>query len=317
MVKTTSSNQPSSSFSKRLDQMSSGLEELENWLQDTLRQGLASLEQQPDFWKDISARMVDAKLGAIGRRLKSARLLIGNQENWFEQVTEELGNLFLLLRALKNIAQLSPALQRDVLTMSGVTIKKNELENIPPIQDVWMILATSEKEEDNLRSRRTWLYGWKTKRYGLVLDFAWGRTDFVNFYTAGDVFEGTVVYYPSNAPIRVLVKEKKGLKDRSIKRILGFSNLEDYLQQYATTLAANPWLLEFPCAIENIVPAVDGTTIQLMDSNKHLLPCRISDHKQLKILALSGGHPINLFGEWMGKSFIPLSASVEDRFVVL
>jgi len=50
------SNPTSSISSKRLDQMITGLEELDNWLQDTFRQGLASLEQQPfSFWKEISA----------------------------------------------------------------------------------------------------------------------------------------------------------------------------------------------------------------------------------------------------------------------
>ena len=313
-----SSTNQSSSFSKRLDQMSSGLEELENWLQDTLRQGLASLEQQPDFWKNISARMVDAKLGAVGRRLKTIRLLIGQQENWYEQVTQELGNIYLLIRALKNIDQLAPPLQRDVLTMSGVTVRKNELEKEGmSVTDVWMILATSEKEEDNLRSRRTWVYGWKTKRYGLVLDFAWGRTDFTEFYTAGEVFEGTIIYYPSNSPIRVQVKDKKIIKDRPIKRIIGFAHLDAFLENYAIALAANPWLLEFPCAIQDIIPVMEGDQMLLVDTNKHILPSKMGNFKQMKILALSGGHPINLFGEWFGKTFIPLSVSVDERFVVL
>ena len=313
-----SSTNQSSSFSKRLDQMSNGLEELENWLQDTLRQGLASLEQQPDFWKDISARMVDAKLGAVGRRLKTIRLLIGQQENWYEQVTQEIGNIYLLLSALKNIDQLAPPLQRDVLTMSGVTVRKNELEKDGmPVTDIWMILATSQKEEDNLRSRRTWVYGWKTKRYGLVLDFAWGRTDFTEFYTAGEVFEGTIIYYPSNAPIRVQVKGKKIIKDRTIKRIVGFAHLDAFLENYAIALAANPWLLEFPCAIQDIVPVMEGDQMLLVDTNKHLLPSKMGTFKQMKILALSGGHPINLFGEWFGKTFYPLSVSVDERFVIL
>ena len=150
-----SSTNQSSSFSKRLDQMSNGLEELENWLQDTLRQGLASLEQQPDFWKDISARMVDAKLGAVGRRLKTIRLLIGQQENWYEQVTQEIGNIYLLLSALKNIDQLAPPLQRDVLTMSGVTVRKNELEKDGmPVTDIWIcLLYTSPSPRDATLSR--------------------------------------------------------------------------------------------------------------------------------------------------------------------
>lgn len=298
--------------------MQAGLEELENWLQDTLREGLASLEQQPDFWEDIAARMYDAKLSAIGRRLKLMRLVIGRQENWFEQVTEELGNIYLLLRALKNIEALSPTLQRDVLTMSGVTIQKKELEkNGIPTKDIWMVLATSEKEEDNLRSRRTWIYGYQTKRYGLVLDFAWGRQDFTDFYTAGEVFESTIIYYPSNAPIRVMVKDKRLLKARSIKRIIGFPDIATFLDHYAMALAANPWLLEFPCAMEGITPIMEQEQVQLLDQHQFLFPSSMSHTKQMKLLAISGGHPIRLFGEWFNKKFFPLSASTEERFIVL
>ena len=202
--------------------------------------------------------------------------------------------------------------------MSGVTIQKKELEKDgTPLKDIWMVLATSEKEEDHLRARRTWLYGYQTKRYGLVLDFAWGRQDFTDFYTAGDVFEGTIIYYPSNAPIRVLVTNKRLLKDRPIKRIIGFPDIVTFLEHYATTLAANPWLLEFPCAIEHITPVTENETILLLDQNQSILPCQMNTFKQMKILALSGGHPIRLFGEWFGKQFFPMSASTDDRFIIL
>jgi hypothetical protein len=36
-----------------------------------------------------------------------------------------------------------------------------------------------------------------------------------------------------------------------------------------------------------------------------------------RLLALSAGHPIGLFGEWDGAAFKPLSVTAEGRFVVL
>jgi len=43
----------------------------------------------------------------------------------------------------------------------------------------------------------------------------------------------------------------------------------------------------------------------------------IFDRDQIgwKLLAMSGGYPIKIFGEWTGDIFIPLSAEADDRLV--
>lgn len=313
------SNAPSTSFSKRFDLMSAGLEELETWLLDTFRQGLASLEQQaPSFWTEIAARMVDAKLGGIAKRLKRLGQLVGNEDKWYEKVLAELGSLYLLTKAFRRIEQLPIPLQKDVLSIAGINTRKEELlQEGLSIKDVWMILAVAEKTEDNLRSRKTWLYGWQSNRFALVLDFAWGRTDFTEKYTVGRVFEGTVIYYPSNVPIRVVVQEKRFIENRPIKRIVGFPSFSEFLDHYATTLAANPWLLDYPCAIEQLSPTLFNEQLQLTDKDNFQIPILLSTSKQWTILALSGGHPVNLFGEWTGQQFVPLSLSAGGQFFVL
>jgi len=318
MAKSNPTN-PSTPFSKRFDLMSAGLEELETWLLDTFRQGLASLEQQaPSFWTDIAARMVDAKLGGIARRLKRIGLLIGNEDKWYEKVLAELGNLYLLINAVRRIEDLPLPLQKDILSIAGVNTRKEDLlKEGHAIKDVWMILALTEKTEDNLRSRKTWLYGWKSNRFALVLDFAWGRSEFSERYIIGNVFEGTVLYYPSNVPIRVIVQEKRFLDNRPIKRIVGFAAFSDFLDHYATTLAANPWLLDYPCSLEQVSPTLFQERLYLLDKDNFQIPLLLPMDKQWKILALSGGHPVNLFGEWTGALFVPMSLSVNGLFFVL
>jgi len=59
---------------KRLAQMADGLKELEIWLGDLLRDGLASLNnREAAYWEELGARMVSAKLGGIGRRVRFAK----------------------------------------------------------------------------------------------------------------------------------------------------------------------------------------------------------------------------------------------------
>ena len=178
-------------------------------------------------------------MGGIAKRIKRIGFLVGNEHKWYEKVLAELGNLYLLINAIRRIEDLPLPLQKDILNIAGVTTRKEDLvQDGQAIKDVWMILAVTEKTEENLQSRKTWLYGWKSNRFALVLDFAWGRADFTEKYVVGKVFEGTVLYYPSNVPTRVIVQEKRFLDNRPIKRIVGFASFSDFLDHYAATLAA-------------------------------------------------------------------------------
>ncbi len=305
-------------FSKRLKQMSAGLEELENWILDTLRQGIASLEQQPlSFWKEISSRMVDAKLGGIGRRIRAIPSLINASKKWPDKVLEELASYYLLIRGMRKLEELPLDLQQDLLAYAGVNTRKEELFQYGQLlHDTWMVIAQSEGVEESLNYRKTWLYGWKTRKYGLVLDFAWSNNPYSEIYRSGSVFEANVVYYPSNTPLRVAIKDKI-LLDKHIKKIIGFESFALFLDYYATFIAANPWQLNFPCSIEKVTPNLAQNELVLLDRQKKQIPVLSQRKKTWTILALSGGHPINIFGEWTGDHFIPLSLTTNNLFVQL
>ncbi|MEM6316660.1 MAG: hypothetical protein AAF960_03265 [Bacteroidota bacterium] len=305
-------------FSKRLAQMMAGLIELENWLHDTLRQGLAVLEQQSySYWKDISARMYDAKLGAIGKRLQAIPLLIGAGDKWPNQVLAELTSFYLLIRGLRKMEELPLNIQQDLLTVAGVTTRKDDLFQYgQTVKDTWMVLGQTEGVEDKLNFRRTWLLGHETKRYALVLDYAFGNAAYPAHYVLGSVFVGKVVFYPSNSPLRVAVKEKLVL-DRHVKRIVGFPSFAEYLDFYAQNLAANPWQLAFPCSIESVRPFYEKGQLILIDQEQQLIPTLVEETNLWKIVAISGGKPIHVFGEWTGEQLLPRSISIDNRYTSL
>ncbi|MFK7981304.1 MAG: hypothetical protein AB8G86_15065 [Saprospiraceae bacterium] len=305
-------------FSKRLNQMVAGLDELEHWLLDTLRQGIAALEQQPySFWKEMAARMYDAKLGAIGKRIKGIPALIGTDDTWPEKVLIELTAFYLLIRGLRKMEELPLNIQQDLLAVAGVSTRKEELFQYGQIvNDTWMILGIIEGVEDNLNYRRTWILGHETKRYGLLLDYAFGNHPYTANYKRGNVFVGNVVFYPSNAPLRVALKDKQIL-DRSIKRIIGFPNFSTFLEFYAQNLAANPWQLSFPCSIEQVLPILEKGVLYLIDKHQKIIPLFEEETKKWKLLAASGGHLINVFGEWSGDRLLLLSLTINQDYIPL
>ncbi len=305
-------------FSKRLDRMVSGLDELENWLLDTLRQGIAALEQQPfSYWTSISARIHDAQLSAIGKRIKNIPILIGSDEDWPAKVLSELTAYYLLIRGLRKMDELPLNIQQDLLSVAGVSTKKEELFQYgQTVKDTWMVLGQLEGVEEKLNFRRTWVLGFETNRYGLILDFAFGRHPYSANYRKGNVFVGQVVFYPSNAPLRIAVKDKLVL-DRRVKRIIGFETFTEYLTFYSQNLAANPWQIAFPCSLEGIIPIIEKDQLLLLDKDKKIIPVFHNEKAKWKILAASGGHPVNIFGEWSGEKLLPLSLTIDNQFIAL
>jgi len=133
-------------YQDRLTTMTGGIKDLENWLYDLIRLGLASTEgastdmvstkfskgnavllESTDVWSGIAKRMVDAKLGGIGRKIRELSLIQGRGKDWHEKMLEELSDIFLLIQGFQKLEHLPAELQTDLLRICGVNTKKDEL----------------------------------------------------------------------------------------------------------------------------------------------------------------------------------------------
>lgn len=301
---------------KRHYQMADGLAELESWLTDLLRQGLASLEGQSNsYWQELSGRMVDAKLPGIARRIRQFPALM-EQPDWHEQLLAEIGDIWLIVRGFANMEHLPEGLQDDLLSVAGVNFKKAEVLAGPGLSDHWLVAGQTESEEENLLARRVWLVGEKSKQNVLLLDFSWGGAEFDTSWKLGTVVEGEVAFYPSAFPQRILFKDFK-LTDRPFDLANGFATLEKMAEGYAQALAANPWLGQFPAFLQEVVPVYFSEKFYLVDTEGRQLPLFPDDDLGWRLMALSGGRPISVFGVWNGECFQPLSAVVERQFRML
>lgn len=301
---------------KRLESMIGGIEELERWLLDILREGIAMLEQAPgDYWEELAGHMVDARLGVLARRIRSWPGLL-TQRNGAQRLAEEIAEVYLLIQAFQRIDRLSPLQQIDVLTTGGLTHKKDQVKAGKPVRDHWLVAGQYFGEEENLRYRRTWLLGEKTGKTALLLDFTWGRQDFSEHWATGSAFTGEIVYYPSNYPQRALVLAFEWL-NKPYEIPVGFEEFRSMLLHYSKASAAHPWLFSFPCLLQNCRPLFQEERWLLADQNRQIISLAESAKGHWDLLALSAGIPLSLFGQWENEQFLPLSTWRNGQLIPL
>ena len=308
-----------------------------------MRRGLATVQTQPHaFWDDIAARMMDAQAPGLARRLRECASIPYSGEGWPERLLAALGKLYLLVRGYQRLETLSPGLQAELRTQVGWTQKKQDVLALPELSpiahdgrvmnsvDQWQVLGIRVLEDDRLWTQRVWLWGKNRDRPALILDFSYGNPTFdaqdPNL-VPGITLPAELVFYPSSYPLRALIKQLTGTVEPSFALTNG-RTVAEAIALYGTALAQNPWLDLMPLILNGVVPRHDDTGWYVADypaddfSDTHAdthwpcLPVHPNFPHCWELLALSGGHPVAIAGEWNGTHLWPLSVSVEHRLIV-
>ncbi|PZD73190.1 hypothetical protein C1752_02256 [Acaryochloris thomasi RCC1774] len=307
---------------KREAKIQAGLVDLDLWLRDLIRQGLATAQSQPySFWDQPAARMVDAQAPALARRLREMASLPHGSTSWPSRLLAELGQLHLLIQGYQRQETLPEVVVEELRSQLGWTQKQEELlatakqpkSGIETVRDTWSVLGLRTFEEDNLRVQRVWLQG-SQGRSALILSFAYGSNPIDVSLIPGTALKADLVFYPGLYPLRALVQNRGEAKSFSTGH---GATVADAMTAYGSAMAQNPWLLEFPLLLQDVVPCLQDSELYLRDLDGHQLSVSSSFTKQWEMLAFSGGHPLTLMGEWNGQTLFPLSVWAEDRFMAL
>lgn len=82
--------------------------------------------------------------------------------------------------------------------------------------------------------------------------------------------------------------------------------------RYGETLRHDPWQDSVPVTLDNVIPAPDGDSWQLADADGDtalpLTSAAVSRPGLWRLVALSGGAPVKVFGECGHRGFTPLTA---------
>ncbi len=291
----------------RLVRAENGFGDLEMWLSDTLHRGLATgLSEDPDFFKNIAARLADASMRGMSRNF---RMLDPEQPDWAEQAATTLADAALALHAFRNRNQLPEALVFDLEAYIGISLKKEIVRTQgKSLRDVWLLAGSVEEPvEASLRLRRTWLLGQNSQRFALLLEYAHGGMDFQAGFSTGALLEGELIFYPSAFPLRALVAESLSNATGAASEIPGFDLLEKMATGYATAIGVQPWLLQFPVVLHQVRPYRQKEQFRLTDNAGNSIPLTNTGNSGWSLLALSAGREITVFSEWNGSSMLVIS----------
>ncbi|MCC6463056.1 MAG: hypothetical protein IT260_21480 [Saprospiraceae bacterium] len=301
---------------QRIERATQGFEDLENWLLDTLRRGIATaVSEDPAFYQQIAGRLADASMSALSRNFRTLSALPPSAPDWAERTLDVLAEAALALQAFRQRALLPEALLSDLEAFIGITLKKDTvLAQGSPVHDTWAVAGVWEEPlEDKLRLRRSWLLGAQSQRFALLLDHGYGELP--PGFLPGALLSGSLVYYPSAWPQRALVADEWRPLSRPLEKLPGYPSIAGMTLAYATALAAQPWLSYFPAVLLEVRPFRVRQQFGLLDPDGHQLPLANPTADAWALLALSAGSPITVFGEWDGHGFRVLSALDAGRLV--
>lgn len=301
---------------KRWGRIDKGVAELQQWLTDQIDQGLGHLTSDSrGAWEAMAARLVDAQAPGLAARLGYAAEALLDGPQWPDNVLRRLGLLQLACDAIQRRDAFDASASADLRALLGWPLDKDTLlAQSPPVTDAWWVLGVIQEERDNrLLERRVWLQGLHTGQRAFLLDHTFAGRVFESSWVALSIVEATLVFYPSAAPLRALVvrSQTRTLPGQQPALPPGAAPLDEW-RGVAQRIAANPWSHLHPLLCSDATLHYDG---EKAHSRFHLqwgdmvLPLQLHLSDGWALLALSGGQPLTVQGEWDGTHLRPLSAA--------
>ena len=301
--------------------VAAGVAELGLWLRDLIRQGLSTAATRPaSSWETMAARLVDAQAPGAARLVRQMATIPASGDGWPERLLDRMARLHLLLEGYSRIESLPPDLATDVRTGLGWTTPQEALLELEGVHDHWAIVGRRLTEDDRLRVQRTWLWGRETRRGALLLHFApagavRSETKPIDpTFVPGTAFEGTLVFFPSATPLRAIVKERAAAVDWPAD--LGYADVAEAIVATASADARMPWLESHPVLLREATPTI-LTPPHVKDAAGGSMPLSARFRDRWRLLAVSGGAAVPLFGEWDGEALTPLTVWGENGAVSL
>jgi len=323
---------------ERVERMLAGLTELDRWLDDRMRTGLADPAlARYGTWDDLAARLVDAQAGSLANRIRRLAGVVGASPSWQDDVLAELGLLHLLSQAGRRLGELPSPLADAVATTVGWQVRRADVLAGVPDTDHWVVAGRSDQREDRIEVRRYWLRGASSGRWALVLSFAAYQQSLDTSLEVGTTVHADLHRYPGPA-LRALVGRRhtdpvaamfpgEPAPDPPAGRPPG-QTVEAATDEIGRMLVEEPWLDRVPTSVTAaVVRARDGWfvgddtgALPLLASSATL---GAADRRTVRaeidpvttLLALSGGRPVDLTLEWTPHGVIPLAVHLDDRTV--
>jgi hypothetical protein len=300
---------------QRLALMDAGIDDFERWLQDLIRQGLASARHQPyGYWDGTASRLVDAQLPGLAERVRAMAGELHRRADWADHLTAEAGRWFLAVRAWRRRDRLDASNAADLRVVLGWPTSRQEALAGERVRDRWLVAGVHRTDDGRLQSQRTWLRGQVTGRWAVILDFAVAGGSLAVAQVTGSVVAGEVALYPGSDPCRAVFAGEARVEEQPAGGLPGGTGVAGALDAFAGALAANPWIPRVPVVLDPVALTVAGSAVLAVEPGGPAVAL-VDGQDPWPALAITGGHPAALFGEWEHGTLRLLTVVADDALV--
>jgi hypothetical protein len=302
----------------RAEKITAGLAELDLWMRDLIRGGIAGVESKPpSFFYSLAARLVDAQAPGAARLVRELSALPTTGDGWHARMVARLGRLHLLTAAWSRYDALSPEAQADIRAHLGWSITESELSDVPAIDDDWIVIGQVQEDDERLRVRRTWVFGAECKRFALLLHFAVGMAPFTELLPSlGDSFRADLAFFPGSFAQRAFIRSRSDEQTQTVAWPNGERLLSVAVDAYARALTLDPWVERVPLLLDDVIPEKIGDDWRVRDARGDVVPIT-PRFRGWSLLAVSGARPVSISGEWTGEHFVPLAVASGETLLSL
>lgn len=233
---------------RREERIAAGLDELERWLLDVSAAGVAQTVDFAASARSLAARMVDAQAPGLEPRLQALAYARGGE------LAEAIGGLWLLVSAYRRLESLPAPLAASVRTAIGLAQRKSDVSEGERVTDRWHAVGVSRRAQGRLEERRVHLWGERTGRPALLLEFLAPGGAGPASISSSFVFEGDLAFYEAGFPWRVVLPDGDVNSGRfaQLPDGIGDHSVQRAVDRHVDALAADPWLSETPLLLRGV-----------------------------------------------------------------
>ena len=311
---TRNAPQSASAAQARYSAIMAGLAELEKWLQDMVRYGLARVPERPKtYWKQMADRLVDAQLREIAREVRTLEGIPATGDAWPQRLLQKLSRLHLLIEGFKRYHTLSPRQQGDLRLAVGWLSPQDSSETIT---DEWHVLGSYQRPDGRRSVQHLWLVGAETGRTAHYQHVLHSRRQEWLGLVVGAAYTGSITFYASTASRRAMQPDLSEMR-QPLAPLDGSASLHQIVDAFCALLVRNPWVRHYPAVLQNVRTQRVGERWRLIDGAGQQLPLPAGFDCGWHLSALGTDDCSRIFGLWDGSEFTPFSVWSSNRWLDL
>lgn len=287
---------------------------LNKWLHNILESGLNAQHGHVGQLQGLAVRMVDYGMQGIARKLRLLPEKLEDSAHQIEELAMVLGELSLFCRRVDEAGKYNPMEREDLLTFAGIPYQKKNIPNERSLEDRWCSIGFAIEQEERLTIYKHWFYGLKSKTCIFWLEYLFGNGNRPTRYFIGKIYPDLVLFYPSNAPVRVAGVQTKE-SHTSMGTGLQTMSLSEAVDHFCKLLTLNPFLRSYAYVLKPLKMVFNGDAWCLWDGKTELFPVQNGPEDLPALLSLCDLQNCQFVVECSGRYFYVMSIVVDGQLM--